>query len=117
MACVCANLAVRRWVTSRVETRRACRHEVKWPARVRPVAESTWQAGQVVNLSVTGVLIRTDQIFDIGERLEVEIDFLTQAESKTVVTGIGYVVREIGGNPNSAAIHFDLGCAPKSELL
>lgn len=70
-----------------------------------------------MNLSVTGVLLHTDQIYEIGERVEVEIDFLTQAESKTVVTGVGYVVRENGGNPHSAAIHFDLGCAPKSELI
>jgi hypothetical protein len=115
--CACANLAVHRKVISRVEARRACRHQVKWPARVRSVAESMWHAGQVVNLSVTGVLMHTDQIYDIGERVEVEIDFLTQAESKTVVTGVGYVVRETGGNPHVAAIHFDLGCAPKSELV
>ena len=102
---------------TRTETRRAFRHEVIWPARVRSVAESVWHAGQVLNLSVTGVLMRTDQVYDIGERVEVEIDFLTQAESKTVVTGVGYVVREIGGNPTNAAIHFDLGCAPKSELM
>lgn len=100
-----------------MEARRACRHQVKWPARIRSIAESTWHAGQVVNLSVTGVLLHTDQIYEIGERVEVEIDFLTQAESKTVVTGVGYVVRENGGNPHSAAIHFDLGCAPKSELI
>jgi len=81
------------------------------------VAESVWHAGQVLNLSVTGVLMRTDQVYDIGERVEVEIDFLTQAESNTVVTGVGYVVREMGGNPHSAAIHFDLGCAPKSDLM
>jgi hypothetical protein len=84
---------------------------------VRSVAESIWHAGQVQNLSVTGVLMCTDQVYDIGERVEVEIDFLTQAESTTVVTGVGYVVRELGGNPNSAAIHFDLGCAPKSALM
>ena len=69
-----------------------------------------------MNLSVTGVLMHTDEIYEIGERVEVEIDFLTQAESNTVVTGVGYVVRENGGNPHRAAIHFDLGCAPKSEL-
>ena len=99
----------------RVEQRRACRHEVKWPARVRSIAESTWHPSQVINLSVSGVLLTTEEVYDIGERVEVEIDFLTQPNSKTVVTGVGYVVRENGGNPHRAAIHFDLGCTPRTE--
>lgn len=98
-----------------LEARRACRHRVKWPARVRSIAESTWHAGQVVNLSVTGVLMVTERAYEIGERVEVEIDFLTQPDCKTVVTGVGYVVREDGDEQHSAAIHFDLGCTPKTE--
>src|SRR5262245_7664205 len=101
---------------ARVEMRRACRHTVKWPARVRSIAESTWNPGQVINLSVTGVLLQTNRLYEIGERVEVEIDFLTKPEAKTVVTGVGYVVREHRGEPPSAAIHFDLGCTPKPEL-
>lgn len=97
------------------EQRRACRHRVKWPARVRSITERSWHAGQVLNLSVTGVLLVTEQAYEIGERVEVEIDFLTQPDSTTVVTGVGYIVRENGGNPHSAAIHFDLGCTPKAE--
>ena len=104
------------WLMARVEARRACRHTVRWPARVRSIADSTWYPGQVVNLSVTGVLLQIDQSYEIGERVEVEIDFLTKPESKTVVTGVGYVVREHVGEPRSAAIHFDLGCSPKAEL-
>ena len=77
-----------------VEARRACRHRVKWPARVRSIAETQWHPAQVLNLSVTGVLLQTEQAYEIGERVEVEIDFLTQPEIKTVVTGVGYVVRE-----------------------
>lgn len=95
-----------------LEARRACRHHVRWPARVRSITESTWRPGQVVNLSVTGVLLQLEQIYAIGERVEVEIDFLTQPESKTVVSGVGYVVREYGGAPYRAAIHFELGCRP-----
>jgi hypothetical protein len=101
---------------ARVEARRACRHDVKWPARIRSLTQSQWQFGQVINLSVTGVLLHMDQDYDIGERVEVEIDFLTRPESKTVVTGVGHVVREIG-DPRSAAIHFDLGCTPKVESV
>jgi Tfp pilus assembly protein PilZ len=82
---------------------------------VRSIAESGWHQGQVVNLSVTGVLLQTEQVYAIGERVEVEIDFLTKPETKTVVTGIGYVVREHKGEPRSAAIHFDLGYSPKAE--
>lgn len=97
---------------SRVEARRACRHDVSWPARVRSITESRWHPGQVVNLSVTGVLLQTDKVYAIGERVEVEIEFLTQPDSKTVVSGVGYVVREHARDPYSAAIHFELGCRP-----
>jgi len=97
----------------RVEARRACRHVVAWPARVRSITESKWHPGQVINLSVTGVLLQTERPYEIGERVEVEIDFLTKPETKTVVTGVGYVVREQGA---STAIHFDLGCKPKTDI-
>jgi hypothetical protein len=100
----------------KVEARRACRHTVKWPARVRSIAESKWHPGQTINLSVTGVLLQTELLYEIGERVEVEIDFLTKPESKTVVTGVGYVVREHRGEPPGAAIHFDLGCSPKTDI-
>ena len=100
----------------RVEARRACRHVVAWPARVRSIAESKWYPGQVINLSVTGVLLQTERPYEIGERVEVEIDFLTKPETKTVVTGVGYVVREQGAKPYNTAIHFDLGCKPKTDI-
>jgi Tfp pilus assembly protein PilZ len=99
---------------ARVEPRRACRHHVAWPARVRSIVESTWHAGQVVNLSVTGVLLQTDKAYEIGERVEVEIHFLTQSERKTIVTGVGRIVRDNGDGPSTAAIHFDLCCQPKA---
>jgi hypothetical protein len=94
------------------EARRACRHQVQWPARVRLITESTWHTGQVLNLSVTGVLLQIEQAYGIGERVEVEIDFLAQPESKTVVSGVGHVVREHAGDPFSPAIHFDMDCKP-----
>jgi len=95
-----------------VETRRASRHHVQWPARVRRVTESVWNIGQVIDLSVTGVLVKMERRYQVGERVEVEIDFLAQPQSKTVVTGLGYVVREHDGNAHLAAIHFDLGFGP-----
>ena len=101
----------------RTETRRACRHPVEWPARVRLVTEVEWHAGQVVNLSVTGVLLKTDRHYKIGERVEVEIDFLTQPEYRTVVAGVGSVVRGHGTGQRRAAIHFELGCAPRAATL
>ncbi len=102
---------------ARLEARRASRHRVSWPARVRSIAESTWRAGQVLNLSVTGVLLHLEQSYEIGERVEVEIDFLAQPESTTVVTGVGCVVREHGGNPHSAAIRFDVDCTPGPRAI
>ena len=92
------------------EVRRACRHSVTWPVRVRALTDPDWHPGRVVNLSVTGVLLQTDRQYEVGERVEVEIDFLTQPEMKTVVGGVGHVVRG-NGAPRRAAIHFDLGCA------
>jgi hypothetical protein len=99
-------------VMAHAEARRACRHRVRWPARVRSIAETAWHPAQVLNLSVTGVLLRTDQAYLIGERVEVEIDFLTQPGNTTVVTGVGYVVREDSTDARCTAIHFDLGCTP-----
>jgi hypothetical protein len=94
------------------EVRRACRHSVTWPVRVRGLTDTDWHSGRVVNLSVTGVLLQTDRQYEVGERVEVEIDFLKQPEIKTVVGGVGHVVRG-NGAPKRAAIHFDLGCAPR----
>jgi hypothetical protein len=98
-------------VMARVEARRACRHSVKWPARVRSIADPEWHPAQVRNLSVTGVLIQTERAYELGERVEVEIDFLTHPGFKTVVSGVGYVVRA-DCEMQCAAIHFDLGCTP-----
>jgi Tfp pilus assembly protein PilZ len=99
-----------------VEARRACRHRVKWPARVRAIADTKWHPAQVLNLSVTGVLVQTEQAYEIGERVEVEIDFLTHPEFKTIVTGLGCVVRE-DCDAQGAAIHFDLGCTPTMRAI
>jgi Tfp pilus assembly protein PilZ len=79
---------------------------------MRSIAETMWHPAQVMNLSVTGVLLQTEQAYEIGERVEVEIEFLTQPEMKTVVTGVGYVVREAAAETRCTAIHFDLGCTP-----
>lgn len=97
----------------KVEARRASRYRVRWPARVRSVADLDWQAGQVLNLSVTGVLLQLDALYEIGERVEVEIDFMTDPDAKTIVAGIGHVVRKHAAAPQRAAIHFELGCSPK----
>jgi hypothetical protein len=82
---------------------------------VRLETEADWHAGQVVNLSVTGVLLQTERHYKVGERVEVEIDFLTQPEYRTVVAGVGAVVRGSATGPRRAAIHFDVGCAPRAR--
>ena len=70
----------------------------------------------MLNLSITGVLLRTEHVCKIGERVEVEIDFLTHPEFKTVVTSLGCVVRE-EHDAQCAAIHFDLGSAPTMRAI
>ena len=77
---------------------------------MRSVDESAWHTGQVVNLSVTGVLLRMDHQYRIGERVEVEIDFLTKPESKTVVSGVGLIVRKEARIPGGAAVQFLFEC-------
>jgi PilZ domain len=109
------DLALVEILMARPQTPRACRHRVRWPARVRSVAAAHWHSGEVVNLSVTGVLLQIDQTYDFGERVEFEIDFVTQRESKMVVSGVGRVVR---GHPSpaGAAIQFDVASHPKAAL-
>ncbi len=89
--------------------KRACRHAVRWPARVRSAREAGWRDGTVVNLSVTGVLLQIDYRYSIGECVEVEIEFLTQPECKTVVSGVGYIVRQENALPG-AAVRFENEC-------
>jgi hypothetical protein len=71
--------------------------------------------GQAVNLSVTGVLLRTEQRYHIGDRVEVEIDFLSELDgtpdAKTIVAGVGLVVRADNRISGYAAVHFMLECA------
>ena len=103
----------------RTANQRACRHDVTWPVRVRSLTRNRLAPRVGINLSVTGVLLQIDQHYEIGERVEVEIDFLTQPESRTVVGGEGLVVRgnRTGAAQKRAAIHFDLRCAPKTAAL
>jgi hypothetical protein len=77
---------------------------------VRSGDEAGWHTGQVVNLSVTGVLLRMDRQYRIGERVEVEIDFLSRPECRTVVSGVGLVVRKDATIPGTAAVQFLFEC-------
>jgi len=68
-----------------------------------------WHEGQVVNLSVTGALLRMTHQYPVGERVEVEIEFLAKPDSRTVVSGVGLVVREDTVVPGSSAVQFLFG--------
>ena len=72
--------------------------------------EGGWHTGQLVNLSVTGVLLRMNRPYQIGERVEVEIDFLNRPECQTVVSGVGFVVRKDTKISGSAAVQFLFEC-------
>lgn len=86
--------------------RRAQRFHVSWPARVRRDDDSEWHPCRTVNLSVSGVLLRTDREFEVGERVEVEIEFLATVQSKSIIVGTGRVVRHDPSIPGGAAIFF-----------
>ena len=95
---------------ARPNTRGACRHDVDWPARVKSAAETKWLAGRVINLSVTGVLLDIVPRYRVGDRVEVEIDFMAQPASTTVVAGIGLVVRAEPENNGRTAVQFAVEC-------
>jgi hypothetical protein len=86
--------------------RRAQRYGVSWPVRIRRLDGDEWHVCRTVNLSVSGVLLRTYRQFQVGERVEVEIEFLTSVQSKSIVAGVGQVVRQEPSVPGGAAIHF-----------
>jgi hypothetical protein len=95
---------------ARADARRACRYHVNWTARLRLVDEPSWQPAQVVNLSVSGVLLHVNRAHSVGERVEVEIDFLTQPGATTIITGVGHIVRQDKVVPGVAAIEFVVEC-------
>lgn len=87
--------------------RRAQRYGVSWPVRIRRVeGDEPWHTCRTVNMSVSGALLRTYRQFQVGEDVEVEIEFLTGARSTSIVSGVGKVVREEPSVPGGAAIHF-----------
>jgi hypothetical protein len=86
--------------------RRAQRYHVSWPARVRRGHEGEWHDCRTVNLSISGVLLRTQRDFEIGERVEVEIEFLANVQSKSIIATAGQVVRRDPTIPGGAAILF-----------
>jgi hypothetical protein len=102
---MCPHLALVVWMNGCL-CRRAYRYDVKWSARVRCIGEDSWEAGQIRNLSVTGVLLQAERHYRVGERVEVEIDFLTRPHAATIVSGVGRVIREGGPTSGSAAIEF-----------
>ena len=92
------------------ERRGANRHEVSWPVRVWSIEKSAWHTGKVLNLSVTGVLLQLEYPHHVGEQVEVEIDFLPQPDSATIIAGVGRIVREHKDVPGGAAVAFVMEC-------
>ena len=86
--------------------RRAHRYHVSWPARLRRGPDAEWLPCRTVNLSVSGVLLRTHQAFEVGERVEVEIEFRASVKSTSIVSSQGQVVRLEPAVPGGAAISF-----------
>ena len=87
--------------------RRAQRYRVSWPVRIRRVeGDEPWHTCRTVNMSVSGALLRTYRQFRVGERVEVQIEFLAEAQAKSIISGVGYVVREEPSIPGGAAVHF-----------
>jgi hypothetical protein len=85
---------------------RAQRFGVNWPMRVRPLGSDEWHDCRTLNLSVSGVLLRTyGRDLDMGARVEVEIHFPPLAR-RSIVSGVGHVVRHESSIPGGVAVHF-----------
>ena len=95
---------------ARPKARSACRHDVNWPVRVKGARDTEWLAGRVINLSVTGVLLEIARDYRVGDRVEVEIDFMAHPASTTVVAGVGLVVRTEPKLPGRTAVQFAVEC-------
>jgi hypothetical protein len=61
-----------------------------------------------VNLSVSGMLVRMPRQYRVGESLEWEIEFLIKAGMKTILRGVGEVVRSENLRRPLTAIRFDI---------
>ena len=108
-----ARILLRVWrmaTASASPLRRAQRYSVQWPTRVRRLEEERWHKGRTVNIGVSGVLLETRGHYKIGERVEVEIEFLTGLQTNTIVNGVGHVVRRDRSLPTRAAIAFNVEC-------
>ena len=55
--------------------------------------DAEWSVARAVNLSVSGILLKTARGYRLGECLEWEIDCLVRREMTTILRGIGEVVR------------------------
>jgi hypothetical protein len=89
-------------------SQRATRYAVSWRVRVRRVDDSKWNVARAVNLSVSGILLQLPQRHRVGERLECEIDCRVRPEMKTMLRGVGEIVRHGKSRHALAAIHFDV---------
>ena len=90
---------------------RATRYAISWRVRVRRVDDSRWTVARGINLSVSGILLHMPRPTRIGERIECEIDCLIRPGKKTVLRGVGDVVRNGNRRRTVAAIHFDVNGA------
>jgi hypothetical protein len=90
---------------------RATRYAISWSVRVRRVDDSSWSVAKGVNLSVSGILVEMPRAHRIGERIECEIDCLVRPGRKTILRGVGEVVRNGNSRRTLAAIQFDVNGA------
>jgi len=90
---------------------RATRYAISWRVRVRRADDARWNVARAVNLSVSGILLQMPRPHRIGECLECEIDCLVRRGRKTVLRGVGEVVRNGNSRRTLAAIHFDVNGA------
>jgi hypothetical protein len=75
--------ALSRWTSRKREapaypTERAPRYQVEMPLRFRRRGESDWQDGTMVNISLSGVLFRAEQMMEEGT--PVEMNFVLPPE-------------------------------------
>ncbi len=88
---------------------RARRYDVRWPLKVRRLDDSTWETARSVNISTSGILFEAPLSYSVGERVELEINFLGN-NGGTIVGTFGLVVRhhDLVAQASGTAVKFDV---------
>ena len=85
--------------------RKATRFRTDLPAHIRPAGHFTWFGSTAVNVSRTGICLSTLETFEVGLKVELEIQTQDANEKKQKRRMLGTIMWRRG---RRYGIHFDL---------